>query len=143
MSVNETARTATATPDSDEQSSWQARAGARARLAAVAERFRRLRVALVNRRAARARWRARDVQRLTPFRSPPVSIAELAAYIRSGGWVPGECAPVLEAAGKAYGWLIAIPVSVVLYVVAWLVQRPSRSALTAAVAGFLWLTQVR
>lgn len=134
MTVEETARTATATPE--EPISWQARAGARARLAAQ-----RIGIRIRNRREAAARWRARDVRAISPFHAPPASIAELVAYTQSGAWVPGERAPVLEAIGKAYGWLVAIPISVGIYAFAWVVQRPMRFLLFAAIGGFLWLTQ--
>lgn len=141
MTAEETAITATATVK--QPVSWQGRAGARARLAAraTADRILRLLRGIAARREASAQWRARDVRRISPFYSPPAAIAELVAYTRSGAWVPGEQAPVLEAAGRAYGWVIAVPVSVALYAVAWVIQRPARCALAAAMSGFLWISQ--
>ena len=69
----------------------------------------------------------------------PASIADLVAYTAAGDWVPGEQAPVLEFLGKAYGYLVAVPVSVALYAVAWLLQRPGRFALACLVALVVWL----
>jgi hypothetical protein len=113
-----------------------------------------------NAEAAHARLRAtlpvtERVKRLLPTRtsrSPapratrssiwsesPASIADLVAYTAAGDWVLGEKAPVLEFLGKAYGYLVAVPVSVVLYAVAWLLQRPGRFALAWLVALVVWL----
>lgn len=83
---------------------------------------------------------SRDVRQIPVFRTPPPALAEIVAYTRSGAWVPGEQAPWLEFFGKAYGWLLAVPVSLCLYVVAWLLQRPARLATATAVAGIVWLT---
>jgi len=69
----------------------------------------------------------------------PASIAELVAYTAAGDWVPGERAPVLEFLGKAYGYLVAVPVSIALYAVAWLLQRPGRFALACFVGLVVWL----
>lgn len=57
----------------------------------------------------------------------PATPAELVRYADDGEW----CAPHsarLRAAGRAYCWAVAIPVSVLAYVLAWLVQRPARLA---------------
>lgn len=74
------------------------------------------------------------------WRARPSSLASLHAYTRAGGWMPGEQPLPLEAAGMAYGWLIALPVTAVLYGLAWIVQRPSRAAVTALLALVWWLT---
>lgn len=70
----------------------------------------------------------------------PPPLADLAAYTRAGDWVPGEQHRLLEAAGKAYGYLIAIPISAALYVVALLIQRPTRAGLAVLVLTVVWLT---
>jgi hypothetical protein len=71
----------------------------------------------------------------------PASIGDLIAYTRSGDWVPGDRHPALEAAGKAYGYLIAVTGSVALYGAAWVIQRPTRFAVAAAVALIFWATR--
>lgn len=68
----------------------------------------------------------------------PPSLADLAAYTRAGAWVPGERAPLLEALGKVYGYVIAIGSSVVLYTLAWVIQRPTRLTLTLVLTGLGW-----
>lgn len=72
--------------------------------------------------------------------TPPPSLADLAAYTRAGEWVPGERHPWLEAAGKAYGYLVALPVSAALYAISLLIQRPGRLALASFVLAVVWLT---
>lgn len=69
----------------------------------------------------------------------PASPRELRAYILSSAWVPGD-APILEIAGRVYGYLIAIPVSLALYTAAWLLQRPGRFLLVAVLGLLIWLT---
>jgi hypothetical protein len=69
----------------------------------------------------------------------PASLADLRAYIHSADWVPGD-ELLLEVAGRAYGYLVAIPLSAALYAVAWVIQRPGRFALACAVALVVWLT---
>lgn len=72
--------------------------------------------------------------------TPPPSLAAMAAYTRAGNWVPGERHPWLEAAGKAYGYLVALPVSAALYAVSLVFQRPGRLALASFVLTVVWLT---
>ena len=83
---------------------------------------------------------ARDVRRVPVFRAAPPAVIELIGYTRAGDWVPGDQAPFLEFLGKAYGWLIAVPISLVLYSVAWLLQRPARLTLAVFIAAIVWLT---
>lgn len=71
--------------------------------------------------------------------SPP-SLADLAAYTRAGDWIPGERHPWLEAAGKVYGYLVALPASAALYAISLIMQRPGRLVLTAFVLTVVWLT---
>lgn len=69
----------------------------------------------------------------------PASPAELRAYIHSTAWVPGEV-PVLEWLGRIYGYTVALPLSLALYTLAWLVQRPGRALVTALIAVIVWFT---
>jgi CHASE2 domain-containing sensor protein len=72
---------------------------------------------------------------------PPASITELLAYLRAAAWVPSlEEHPLLVAAGRAYGYVVAVPGSLVLYGMAWLIQRPARLALAIALALIVPLT---
>ena len=70
----------------------------------------------------------------------PASIKSLVEYTKAGDWVPGEQAEILEFFGKAYGYLIAVPVSAALYAIAWLLQRPGRFLLTCVVLTIVFLT---
>lgn len=83
--------------------------------------------------------RARGLAAVRPYTDRPASIRDVVVYTRSGGWVPGEHPWWVEAPGHAYGWLVAVPVTVGLYSVAWILQRPSRLLLFVLVAGLLWL----
>jgi hypothetical protein len=74
----------------------------------------------------------------SPYTGRPAAIRDVVAYTRAGGWVPGEHAWWVELPGYAYGWLIAIPVTIALYGISWVLQRPSRLAMVALVAGLLW-----
>ena len=83
--------------------------------------------------------RAKDC---SPYADRPASIRDVVDYTRAGGWVPGEHPWWVEAPGYVYGALIAVPATVGLYVVAWVLQRPSRLVLTCFVGWLLlwaWL----
>lgn len=69
----------------------------------------------------------------------PASPRELRGYIHSAAWVPGDV-PVLEALGRIYGYLFALPVSLALYAIAWLLQRPGRALVTALITVIVWFT---
>lgn len=69
----------------------------------------------------------------------PASPRELRGYIHSAAWVPGEV-PVLEFFGRLYGYLVALPVSLALYALAWLLQRPARAVVTALITVIVWFT---
>jgi hypothetical protein len=71
--------------------------------------------------------------------TPPASLGELRSYIHSAAWVPGD-EVLLEVAGRAYGYLIAILVSLLLYAAAWILQRPGRFLLACVVGFIVWLT---
>ena len=81
-----------------------------------------------------------DPVRSSLWSQAPASVADIAAYTRAGAWAPGDQAPIVEAAGKAYGWCVAIPVTVTLYSLAWLLQRPGRLAVTTLIAGVVVIT---
>lgn len=113
----------------------QTQAHARARLAPskLTERVRAGRQPNVSQPGPKARAKVR----VSPFHSAPASVADVIAYTRSGDWVPGEQARVLEAAGKAYGWVIAVPLSIAAYALVWVLQRPARAFLAAAVGAVM------
>jgi hypothetical protein len=73
------------------------------------------------------------------YRGHPASIQELVAYTRDGDWVPGDQHQVLEALGRAYGYLIAIPVSFLLYGACWALQRPLRFVTAISLVAALYL----
>lgn len=82
-------------------------------------------------------WLAGIARRLagcSPYADRPASIRDVVDYTRQGGWVPGEHPWWVEAPGYAYGALVAIPVTVALYAIAWVLQRPSRLILACLVA---------
>lgn len=62
----------------------------------------------------------------------PESLAALAKRIRSGDYVAGDKHPGWERVGKAWGQIVAIPVTAACYGLAWLVQQPGRSMVAAA-----------
>lgn len=68
----------------------------------------------------------RRLRDCAPYTDRPASIHDVVTYTRAGGWVPGEHPWWVEAPGHVYGWVIAIPVTVALYIVAWVVQRGCR-----------------
>ncbi len=72
-----------------------------------------------------------------PWTTPPPSLDALHRYTSGGEWVPGERAPVLEFLGKAYGYLISIPVHAAAYAVLWLVARPTRLLLAVVIVAAL------
>ncbi|AEH08760.1 hypothetical protein FsymDg_1275 [Candidatus Protofrankia datiscae] len=89
-------------------------------------------------RAARRLWDVAIGELPSVWSEPPAEPAALVRYARDGDW----CAPEATGwrrAGQVYCALVAIPVSVVLYVAAWLVQRPGRLAAAAALATIVWI----
>lgn len=115
----------------------QTRAHARARrvLAALTQRYR-----AVFRVPAPYPGRPR-ADSVAALAEPPASITELLTYLRAAAWVPSpEEHPLLVAAGRAYGYVVAVPGSLVLYGMAWLIQRPARLALAIALALIVPLT---
>jgi len=72
------------------------------------------------------------------WRVGPATVADVVAWVRDGAVVPGERHPALEFLGRAYGWLLAVPVTVLAYALAYVVQRPSRFLTALGVIG-TWL----
>lgn len=66
----------------------------------------------------------------------PPSLAELWAYTRAGGWMPGEQRTFWERVGQVYG-LIAIAVTAATYLGLFLLARPERLLGLALVLGVL------
>ena len=66
------------------------------------------------------------------LRQTPASIADVAAYTKAGGWMPGNQARWLETCGKLYGYLVAVPATAGLFLVVWFVQRPTRLGFAVA-----------
>jgi hypothetical protein len=109
------------------------RARARILLSRLTERIEHWRKLVSDREAA-----ARQV-RTSIWAEAPASIADLVAYAKSAVWA-GNDAPVLTALGRLYAYVVAIPSSLTLYAVAWLMQRPIRLAFAIFVVGLVWLT---
>lgn len=80
---------------------------------------------------------APDPLRSSLWSQAPASPADVLAYTRSGAWVPGDRAAVLEAAGKVYGYGIALPATLGLYAAAWTLQRPTRLLATVVFVALL------
>jgi hypothetical protein len=72
--------------------------------------------------------------------STPSSPREVLEYTRAGDWVPGEKAAWLEALGKAYGYVIALPGTVAGLALVWTVQRPTRVGAVGLIVGLAWLS---
>lgn len=67
----------------------------------------------------------------------PPSLAALAAYVAAADWAPDDPAPLLVLLGRAYGWLVVIPVTAAGYAALWVLARPTRLAI-ATVLGAVW-----
>ncbi len=90
------------------------------------------------RRAAGRLWELAIGDLPSVWSVPPTEPAALVRYAAAGQW----CSPdsrVLRFLGQAYCVLLAIPVSVALYVAAWLCQRPGRLAAAAVLAAIVWV----
>ncbi|GAA1707627.1 hypothetical protein [Fodinicola feengrottensis] len=93
-----------------------------------------------------ARWRAliADRERMAAtvqvslWREAPASIADLAGYAKAAPWA-GDDSPVLAALGRLYAIGIGIPASVLLYALAWVLQRPMRLLFGLFVIAVVWL----
>ncbi|SBW21076.1 hypothetical protein FDG2_1891 [Candidatus Protofrankia californiensis] len=89
-------------------------------------------------RAARRLWDVAIGELPSVWAEPPTEPAALVRYARDGDWCTPD-ATGWRMAGQVYCALVAIPVSVALYVAAWLVQRPGRLAVAAALATIVWI----
>lgn len=83
--------------------------------------------------------RGKRLASCSPYTDRPPSVAEVVAYVRAGGFVPGEHPWWVEAPGYAYGALVAVPVTAVGYALMWIVQRPTRLLCVLFVAVLLAL----
>jgi len=71
---------------------------------------------------------------------PPPSIGHIAAYYRAAPWVPAHHeSGALRAAGRAYGYAVALPVVAALYSLAWLFARPVRIGVVLLIVGAVTL----
>lgn len=76
---------------------------------------------------------------LSPWAAPPPSLAELHRYVADGEWVPGDRAPILEFLGRAFGFLVVLPVHAVAYGALWVLARPTRLGIAAVLGFALWV----
>jgi hypothetical protein len=65
----------------------------------------------------------------------PASLDEVIAYADTAPWCAGE--GKARKAGRVYNRVVAVPVSALAYVIAWIFQRPGR-AVTVGLAVGLW-----
>jgi hypothetical protein len=68
----------------------------------------------------------------------PPSLADLWEYARSGGWVAGDRAPLLEFFGRIYG-LGVLSFTAAVYGFLFVIQRPPRVGLAIGAIGIAWL----
>lgn len=84
----------------------------------------------------------------SPYTYQPASIRDVVAYTKRGGWIPGKHPWWVESPGYGFGWLVAIPVTVVTVPLLFVTQRPMRAAAFGVTYGLLiwsgvgWLVQV-
>ncbi len=134
---------AEATSEVPKEANGRAKAGpsrrgrARTRATQARARVARLRTVLIawwnaRRAPTTAEESAPRVRRSSIWSQSPPSVDDVVAYTRSGAWVPGDQHPLLENAGKAYGYVVAVPVTVSAYAVAFVFQRPVRLLATVA-----------
>jgi hypothetical protein len=86
-------------------------------------------------------WDAAIGETPSPWSQPPAELAALVRYAADAEWCD-DTSVGWRLAGQAYCWLIAIPVSLAAYLVAWVVQRPGRLALAALLGGAITLAMV-
>lgn len=78
----------------------------------------------------------------SPWSAAQPPLADLVRYAHEAPWCAEE-ATGWRKAGRFYQWTISIPVSLVCYLLAWLVQRPARLLLAAVLAGLITLAVLR
>lgn len=102
----------------------------------------RVRDARASRRAkmTAAERAAPDVARRSLWRDGLSSPADMIAYVKSGAMLPGDEAPWLERAFKAYGYGIAVPMTIWHTYTGAVWQRFSRLVLVLTICTVLWLT---
>lgn len=61
-----------------------------------------------------------------PYTDRPASIRDQVQYTLAGGWVAGEREWWKEAPGYLYGFVVAIPVTILGNTTMWIIQRPLR-----------------
>ncbi|MGH4017859.1 MAG: hypothetical protein ACRDT0_01170 [Pseudonocardiaceae bacterium] len=92
----------------------------------------------------RGHWRAvaGRAKACRPLSARLPSVAQVWDRTWRGDWVPGQRHWSVEAAGVAYGLVLAMPLVVAAYVLAWLAQpdHPGRPALAGLVVLLVWLT---
>lgn len=86
-----------------------------------------------------ARFASRYAATDDAWAETPATIRACLDYTREGGWMPGDKAPWLEALGKAYGYVVAVPCTVAGFAAVWTVQKPSRLFLVGFAVTLLWL----
>lgn len=75
---------------------------------------------------------------MTVWSDKPASPAEVVRYARDGAWCSAD-SRLWRFAGRIYAALVAIPVTVLLDLTEWVVQRPGRLAAAAFLIFILWL----
>ncbi len=92
-------------------------------------------------RAARA-WDVAIGETPSPWATPQPPMADLVRYAQEAPWC-AEDAAGWRRVGQIYQWTVAIPISLVTYLVAWVVQRPARLGLAGLLAGLVMLAVLR
>lgn len=85
-----------------------------------------------------ARGKPRDRGYGTPWTEWPTPLADLHTHVTHPDATWHGNVPAVRAAGLAYHYLIALPVTVVLYAVAWIMQRPARLLATLVIGLLVW-----
>jgi hypothetical protein len=83
-------------------------------------------------------WQAAIGELPSPWAVPPETPAALVRYARDADWCAEE-STFWRFLGRFYCALVAIPVSVAAYLLAWAVQRPGRLAALAILGLVVWL----
>ncbi|THJ75387.1 hypothetical protein E7Y31_05830 [Candidatus Frankia alpina] len=92
-------------------------------------------------RAARV-WDVAVGQTPSPWSQAQPPMADLVRYAQQAPWC-AEDAESWRRAGRVYQWTLSIPVSLVCYLLAWVVQRPARLGLAGLLVGLVVLAVAR
>lgn len=76
----------------------------------------------------------------SPWNARPATLEELYQETLKGAWMPGEQHRWLERIGVAYGLVVGIGCSALLYGLAWVLQRPGRATAALAITAVLWVS---